>query len=179
MAKIKTSRNIILSIKDYLEPLLINKEYDFKFVSRWLDDQYIVLPTDFIDVNTQIRLPAGKLTITNQLPGSFYEIGANSQERFYSISLFFYSITEGQYLDLSDYISDWLANGEEADRIGSNSIEIKNYSDTGYPSESAPNLCYMDILNVQARPVAQIETPNIALRNAGNISFTGKILKTF
>ena len=69
MAKIEYSRNIILSLKDYLEPLLVAEGYTspggtpFTFVSDWGSDDRIVLPQNYVPGSNQIRLPAGKLRV--------------------------------------------------------------------------------------------------------------------
>ena len=176
MARIQDSRNIILSTKDYLEPLLDEDDYSFTFVSDWDAGKKIVLPEDFTDADTQVSLPAGKMTILSRPPSRFIEIGGSTKEATYFMSLFVRGISEGSISDLLDFFHNKF-EGEHS-VIGDVLIPIYDFTDSGYPSEYAPKVYTMEIDDVRSRRFMEFESSNIAERYSGNVSIVGGLLKS-
>jgi hypothetical protein len=176
MARIQDSRNIVLSLKDYLEPLLEVDGYSFTFVADWDIGKEIVLPENYTDPDTQVSLPAGKLTVISRPPSKFIEIGGSTKESTYFISLFVRGESEGSISDLIDFFHNKL-EGEHG-QIGDVLIPIKDFSDTGYPSLYAPSIYTMEIEDVRSRRVMEFESANIAEKYSGNISILGSLLKS-
>jgi hypothetical protein len=175
MARINQSRNIVLSLKDYLEPLLTAEGYAFTFVSNWGSDQNIVLPSDYTVGLNQIKLPAGKFTANTRSRGKYLELGGKSMEALFFITLFLHAASEGQAYDLLDFLHDEIESGNSL--TGDNRISIYNFS-TGYPDESAPIEYTMEIREVRHRYISDIDTQNVALKHAGNITFIGMLYVT-
>jgi len=175
MATMKISRNIILSLKDFFESYISGGNYDFTFTSAWVEDDKIVKPSDYVENQGMVKLPAGKMTVLTGRQGDNMEIGGGSQYKLFHINFFIHTITEGQLYDLLDLLSESLTDG--VGTIGDKIITIKDFSLTGYPSDSAPDLFTMEILNVNQKTVFNLDEQNIALRFAGSISFMGKILR--
>jgi len=173
MARINQSRNIILSLKDYLEPLLDDEDYSFTFVSDWGSDDNIVLPGNYTQDSGQIKLPAGKFTASSRSRGSYFEIGGSTMEALFFMGLFIYAVSEGQALDLLDFLHHEIESG--GGHVGDNRISIYNFSDTGYPSDSAPLEYTMEIRDVRHRLIQDLGSENVALKYAGNITFVGML----
>lgn len=173
MAVQRIRRWITLSLVDYLDPLITAKGYDFSFVSEWKADKEIVHPDDYYDSSNQIKLPAGNFTFGVQRSGAKIEMGGTSVYRHHHIQLFIHAISEGQRLDLLDYIQDFL--GDSGDY---NIIDINDYSTTGWPTASPVKLCDMEITDVVSRPNNALGEENLALRYAGMVSFLGTIVKS-
>lgn len=173
MAKIEYSRNIVLSLKDYLEPLLVSEGYTFTFVSDWGSDDRIVLPQDYIPGSNQISLPAGKFTINTRSKGNYLEVGGSSMEAFFFASFFVHAETEGQANDLMDFLHDRIESGATVNKIGDNRITIGDYTTTGYPSDSPPELGIMEINDVRHRYVPDLGATNVAMKHAGDITIVG------
>jgi len=175
MARIFDSRNIILSLKDYLEPLLSDEGYDFTFVSDWGSSGSIVLPDEYIPGKNQIKLPAGRFTLISRNPGDWIELGGSSKEALFFFNFFVYMVSEGQMLDLLDFLHTTLESGIKG-ALGANRIDIYDFSDCGYPSSFAPIIYNMEIEEVRHRPIINIGIPNIAEKYAGSITFLGRII---
>jgi len=175
MARIQDSRNIILSLKDYLEPLLEVDGYAFTFVSDWGLGKEIVLPSEFTDADTQIPLPAGKMTILSRPPGRFIEIGGSTKESTYFISMLIRGFSEGSISDLLDFFHNKLEGDHSV--IGNILISIKDFTDTGYPSDYAPSIYTLEVEDVRSRRIMEFDAANIAERYSGNVSILGSLLK--
>jgi hypothetical protein len=176
MARINQSRNIILSLKDYLEPLLTAQSYGFSFVSNWGSDQDIVLPSDYVSGSNQIKLPAGKFTVSSRSKGRYFEIGNTTMESLFFISLFIHAVSEGQALDLLDFLHDSIESGNGY--TGDNRINIYDFSDTGYPSALATVEYIMEVREARHRYISDLGAQNIALKHAGDITFVGMLYVT-
>jgi hypothetical protein len=172
MAKIQYSRNIVLSLKDYLEPLLTTEGYSFTFVSDWGSDNEIVLPQDYTGGN-QIKLPAGKFTVNTRSKGGHREIGSDTFESLFFIGFFIHAETEAQAYDLMDFIHDRLESGENVTAGADNIINIYNYGTVGYPSDSAPLLGEMYIQEVKHRYISDLGSSEVAMKHAGDITMVG------
>jgi len=177
MATIGLTRNIILSLKDFLQPIIESAGYDFTFTSAWADDNLIVHPDNYVADSGMIKLPAGKFTVTSRKQGSDFEIGGSSQYTMFLINFFIHAITEGQLYDLLDLIDEAFTD-DSSGAIGHKIINIKNFATTGYPSAVAPNLYEMEIDSVRHNPISGLGEQNIALRYAGVIGFSGNLLRT-
>lgn len=173
MAKIEYSRNIILSLVDYLDPLLVAEGYTFTFVSDWGGDDRIVLPQDYIPGSNQIQLPAGKFTVGVRSKGNYLELGGSSMEGLFFSSFFIHACTEGQAYDLMDFLHDRIESGATVNKIGDNCIIIYDYSTTGYPAASPPELGIMEINDVRHRYISDLGATNIAMKHAGDITIAG------
>jgi len=173
MARVNQSRNIILSLKDYLEPLLTTEGYSFTFVSDWGSDQDIVLPKDYTVGTGQIKLPAGKITMQSRSKGGYFEVGSTIMESLFFISFFIHAGSEGQAIDLLDFLHDQIESGNGY--TGDNEINIYNFSNTGYPSGSAPVEYRMRILEARHRFISDLDAQNVALKYAGDITFIGRL----
>jgi hypothetical protein len=178
MAKIEYSRNIILSLKDYLEPLLVAEGYSFTFVSDWGSDDRIVLPQNSTGAEGEIVLPAGKFTVNTRSKGNYLELGGSSMESLFFCSFFVHAVTEGQAYDLMDFLHDRIESGDSVNKIGDNRITIGDYSTTGYPSASPPELAILEIEDVRHRYISDLGSTNVAMRHAGDITIAGKIYVT-
>lgn len=184
MAKIEYSRNIILSLKDYLEPLLVAEGYTspggtpFTFVSDWGSDDRIVLPQNYVPGSNQIRLPAGKFTVGTRSKGGYLEVGGSSMESFFFCSFFIHAITEGQAYDLMDFLHDRIESGASVNKIGDNRITIGDYSTTGYPEASPPELGILEIQDVRHNYISDLGSTNVAMRHAGDITIAGMMYIT-
>jgi len=176
MARIQDSRNIVLSMKDYIEPLLMVDGYSFTFVSDWNLGKEIVLPEDYTDPDTQVSLPAGKITILSRPPGKFIEIGGSTKESNYFVSILIRGESEGSISDLLDFFHNKLEGDHSV--IGDLLIPIKDFTDTGYPSEYAPTIYSLEINDVRSRRMMEFDTANIAERYSGNVSVFGSLLKS-
>ena len=176
MARILDSRNIVLSIKDYLEPLLEVDGYSFTFVSDWNLGKEIVLPEEYTDPDTQVSLPAGKMTILSRPPGTFIEIGGSTKESTYFISLLVRCESEGSISDLLDFFHNKLEGDHSV--IGNILIQIKDFTDTGYPSEYAPTIYTLEVEDVRSRRIMEFDSANVAERYSGNVSVLGSLLKS-
>jgi hypothetical protein len=178
MAKIEHSRNIILSLVDYLDPLLVAAGYSFTFVSDWGSDDRIVLPQDYVSGSNQIVLPAGKFTISTRSKGGYLEVGGSSMEAFFFASFFIHACTEGQAYDLMDFLHDRIESGASVNRIGDNRITVGDYSTTGYPAVSPPELGILEIQDVRHRYISDLGAANIAMKHAGDITIAGMMYIT-
>ncbi len=170
------NRNIILSLKDYLEPRLQAEGYDFTFVSDWGADDVIVLPQDYVAGQGLIKLPAGKFTAFSRSKGAYFEIGSSTMESLFFLSLYIHASSEAQTIDLLDFLHDEIESGNGY--TGDNRIDVYNFSNTGYPSTSAPVEYEMEIRDVRHRLVQDIEAQNVALKYSGNITFVGMLYIT-
>jgi hypothetical protein len=178
MAKIEYSRNIILSLVDYLNPLLVAEGYSFTFVSDWGSDDKIVLPQDYVPGSNQIVLPAGKFTISTRSKGGYLEVGSGSMESFFFVSFFIHAVSEGQAYDLMDFLHDRLESGANVNRIGDNRITVGDYSTTGYPAVSPPALGVMEIQDVRHRYISDLGATNVAMKYAGDITIANMMYIT-
>lgn len=178
MAKIEYSRNIILSLKDYLEPLLVSEGYTFTFVPDWGSDDRIVLPQDYVPGSNQIPLPAGKFTVNTRSKGGYLEVGGSTMESLFFGSFFIHAETEGQAYDLMDFLHDRIESGGAVDRIGDNRITIGDYTTTGYPSGSPPTLGTLEIQDVRHRYISDLGATNVAMKHAGDITIAGMMYIT-
>jgi len=177
MAKFNETRNIVLSLINYIEPLLEDEGYNFTFVSNWGADKDIVLPKDYVAGTNQIKMPAGKFTLTSRPPGTSLGIGDTGKEFTFFFNLFIHAESEGQNLDLLDFFYNRLSYGQDG-RSGHNRITIYDFGMTGYPSIYAPALYGMTIEDVRHRPILNLAADNVALMFAGSITFVGKIVTT-
>jgi len=175
MATVKLSRNIILSLKDFFDPLLTAEGYDFSFISAWTEDNKIVVPNDYVANQGLIKLPAGKITISSRNQGSYIEVGGGTQYTDLYINFFIHAITEGQIYDLLDLFHTSLTDG--ANKIGGKIISINNYTTTGYPTSTPVKAYDMEVFGVGQKIVPGLGEDNIALRYAGMVGFSGKILR--
>lgn len=176
MAKIEYSRNIILSLVAYLQPLLATAGYSFSFVSNWDSDDQIVLPQDAVIGGNQIVLPAGKITINTRSKGGYLEVGGTTMESMFFGGLFVHAVSEGQAYDLLDFIHDRIESGATLNRRGDNRITVYDYTTVGYPPQStAPTLGEIEIRDVRHRYISDLSSENAAMRHAGDITFVGMI----
>ncbi len=176
MAKVRINRNIILSLKDFFDPILASDGYDFSFVSAWADDDKIVKPEDYVSGQGMIKLPAGKMSILSRRQGDRQEIGSGKQNSIFYINLFIHAITEGQLYDLLDLFNDSLTDSNNT--VGDLIIPINDYTTTGYPTNSPVKIYDMEISNVQGKAVFGLGEENIALNYAGIVGFMGTILRS-
>ena len=176
MAKIELSRNIILSLVSYLDPLLIAEGYSFTFVSGWDSDDKIVLPQDATGAQGEIVLPAGKFTIDTRSKGGYLEVGGTTMESLFFGGLFVHGVSEGQAYDLLDFIHDRLESGDSLQMRGDNRITVYDFTNVGYPPQStAPTIGDLEIQDVRHRYISDLGEQNAALRHAGDITFVGMI----
>ena len=176
MAKIELSRNIVLSFVDYLEPLLIAEGYTFTFVSDWGADDDIVMPQDYESGTNKIVLPAGKFTIDTRSKGGYLEVGGSTMETYFFGGLLVHATTEGQAYDLLDFLHDRMESGETLQRRGDNSITVYDYTTTGYPANTTPpTIGDMQMEDVRHRYISDLGSTNMALKHAGNMTFSGMI----
>jgi len=176
MARIQDSRSIVLSVKDYMDPLLEVDGYSFTFVSDWNMEKEIVLPADYVDPDTQVSLPAGKITVLSRPPGRWIEIGGSTKENNYFISIFIRGESEGSISDLLDFFHNKLEGDHSI--IGNILIAIKDFTDTGYPSDYAPSIYTMEVQDVRSRRSLEFNDANVAERYSGNVSILGSLLKS-
>ena len=176
MAKIEYSRNIILSLVEYLDPLLATESYSFSFVSNWGADDKIVLPQDEVSGSNQIVLPAGKFTVNTRSKGGYLEVGGSTMESMFFGGLFVHAVSEGQAYDLLDFLHDRIESGDSLQRRGDNRIPIYDYTTVGYPPQStAPELGVMEVRDVRHRYISDLSSENAAMNHAGDITFVGMI----
>ena len=169
-------RNVILSLKDFLSPILSTAGYSFTFVSEWTADKDIVLPKDFTDATKQIKLPAGSFTFGDKLAGKRIGLGEGSTNRYIYVQFYLHAETIGQLYDLLDLIHDSFSNSGST-MYDSNIITINDYSTTGYPpQDDLTKLCDMDIIDVRSRENLSLGEENVALNYSGLVSFTGKMV---
>jgi len=175
VATIGLTRNVILSLVDFFEPLLLAENYDFSFVSAWVEDDKIVKPSDWVANQGMIKLPAGKMSIPSRRQAGNFELGGSSQYTDLYVNFFLHATTEGQLYDLLDLFHISLTDGISG--IGGKMITVNDYTTTGYPAITPVPLYTMEVLNVLQRPVFDLDSTNIALRFAGSIGFVAKILR--
>jgi len=172
MAKTGTARNIILSLKEYIE---LNAGMDgwtnLMIVPKFPNDEKIVLPEDYQPNMGLVRPPALSINILNRVEGERLGLGDGGKKIYYSIGLFFYCISEGQLIDLKDYLSDIFDSDI--------TIPIYDYSDTGYPSTANSKVYDFEInpLSVKGIPRVNLDEKNPALRYGGMVSFVGSIIR--
>ena len=178
LAKIEYSRNIILSLIVYLEPLLAAENYSFAFVPSWGSDEKIVLPQDEVSGSNQIVLPAGKFTVNTRSKGGYLEVGGTTMESMFFGGLFIHAVSEGQAYDLLDFIHDRIESGDSLQLRGDNRIIIYDFSTTGYPPAdigATPQLGKLEMRDVRHRYISDLSSENAAMNHAGDITFVGMI----
>ena len=159
-----------------MEPLLEVDGYSFTFVSDWSLGKEIVLPEEYTDPDTQVSLPAGKITILSRPPGRFIEIGGATKESNYFVSILIRGESEGSISDLLDFFHNKLEGDHGA--MGNILIPVRDFTDTGYPSNYAPSLYTLEVEDVRSRRMMEFDSANIAERYSGNVSILGSLLKS-
>ena len=170
------SRNIILSLKDHFEEDLTSAGYDFTFTSSWYEDDKIVLPKDYTPDSGLIKLPAGKITLLNETIGKPFEIGGKGRYFIYYGNVFIHAETEGQLYDILDLFIDSLTKSDGG-AYGNLYIDVYDFSQTGYPSNSAPVLSYIEIKSVRKTTAMDLSQENVALKFGGMVGFSFTLLK--
>jgi len=175
VATIGLSRNVILSLKDMFEPILVASGYDISFVSAWVSDDKIVKPEDYVDGQGMIKLPAAKMTVLSRSQGSDFELGGESQFTDLYVNVFVHAITEGQLYDLLDLFHISLTDGDSS--VGDKMIAVNDYTVTGYPTDSPVKMYEMEFSNVNQRTIFDLGEQNLALQFAGSVGFSVRILR--
>lgn len=173
MSKLGMSRNIILSILDFLESDLVADGWDsVMFVKSWPEDRKIVLPDEYVSDKGLVRPPAININILPSSPLRPVGIGHRTESFYlYTIGLFMYCLTEGQLLDLLEYV-----DGRFNEPVV---ITINDYSTTGYPTQNPVELATLDVFRTGMIPRIDNTAVNPAMRNGGVVNISAEIIKKF
>jgi hypothetical protein len=141
------------------------------FVKSWPEDRKVVMPENFVEGKGLVRPPAINIQILPSSQLSPVGIGHSDKFYVYSIGLFMYCLTEGQLLDLMEYV-DGRFNGPAA-------VNINDYGDTGYPTASPLVLTRLDVFRTNMTPRIDKTAVNPAMRNGGIVTISAQVIKNF
>lgn len=163
-------RMIMLSLIDIAKAGLLSAGYTFTFVPKNAGKytKEIVLPGDFTDATREVSLPAGDISLSSRRSGRKTGIGSMTEFGYYLTQIVFYAESSGQLMDLMDVFDELFKKDM--------TFSIYDFTATGWPTEAALDPSYhLDVQSPRSQDISTFDE-NVALRNAGLISFMGEVV---
>jgi len=167
MPTMGTNRLVLLSMVKYLQAELTNSGWSsVTFVKEYPDDDKKVVLSGTGSAD-EVVIPAVSIYQGGSNLGSAIGIGNTVYKHMNNWTIFLYARSDGQEIDLRDFITKRLRWGNPS---------LYDFSASGYPGTgSEESLGSITIDNVSSRPVYLRWHQNAALRYGGAISFSTEV----